>query len=384
MSSGEALVGLVGDVLVDRAHPREAFAEVREVLAAPDILFANLEGAFSDTPDPPSVAGHRLIAGPHNLDAIVDAGFDVLSLANNHSMDAGAKAMLETSMRLRADGVACCGAGVDLDEACRPAFVERNGLRVAFLAYTSVYPTGIAATSAQPGVAAVRATEQYLHRHDYHLPGVPPHIRSQLDETDRQALISHIAQAKKQAELVIVSFHWGDTLQPCHITHHERRTAQLCVQSGADLVVGHHHHELRGFEWHRGKPILYGLGHFVFDCRLVDTDPAFTAYDHAVYPRRGWPLLPMHPDARMTLMAWAVADRSGVHHLGIIPCRLQKDGRVKPVHPQSVQGREIQRYLTRCCVSQRLNGRIGRPATLPGGTIEGLEIVPRGCGDLSH
>jgi poly-gamma-glutamate synthesis protein (capsule biosynthesis protein) len=375
MASGECLLGLMGDVLIDRPHPHEALADVRDLLAALDLRFANLEGAFSDAPEPPRVAGHRLIAGPHNLDAIIHAGFDVLSLANNHSMDAGASAMLQTLAQLRGAGVVCCGAGADLADACRPAFVERNGLRLAFIAYTSVYPTGIAATAQQPGVAAIRTTERYLQRSDYHLPGVPPPVRSELDETDRQALIAGIAQARQQADLVIVSFHWGDTLQPCHITHHERRTAQLCVESGADLVVGHHHHELRGFEWYRGKPILYGLGHFVFDCRLVDDNPTFTAYDHAVYPRRGWPLLPMHPDARMTVMAWAVADRTGIRRLGVVPCRLQKDGRVRAVAPHSAQGREIQRYLTRCCVSQRLHGRIGAATPLPGTAIEGLELL---------
>lgn len=376
MTSGSVLFGLVGDVLVDREQPLDAFAEVRALLDAPQVLFGNLEGAFSDDPKPPDTAGVRLVAAPHNLDVFPAVGFDVLSLANNHAVDAGHAALLGSIERLRAAGVKTCGAGAHLRAAREPAIVEAGGLRVAFLAYASVFPVGYEAGDDRPGIAPLRAVDTYLPHRDYHLPGTFPHIRSTPDPRDLAALHEDIARARNAADLVVASFHWGDSLHPFLLTDHERKTARLCIELGADMVVGHHHHTLRGIEWHGGRPILYGLGHFVFDCRLVADDPAFTGYEHCVFPREGWPLLPMHPDARMTVMAFASAGPSGFDAVGLVPCRLRADGRVQPVPLHGDEGREIAAYLQRCNSSQRLNGLIDPTQRWEVGGAQALRVLP--------
>lgn len=376
MTAAPVLFGFVGDVFIDRPQPLQALADVRALLAAPQVLFGNLEGAFSHDPRPLPITRTPLIAAPRNLDALAAAGFDVVSLANNHAVDAGHDAMLQTIERLRSAGVKTCGAGADLNAAREPALVQAGGLRAAFLAYASVFPVGYEACDDRPGVVPLRANDTYLPHRDYSLPGTFPHIRSTPDPNDLAALRDDIDRARRVADLVVVSFHWGDMLHPFLLSDHERKTARLCIEQGADLVVGHHHHALRGMEWYRGKPILYGLGHFVFDYRLDSARPEVTAYEYAPHPRKGWPLLPLHPDTRMTVMACALAGPGGFERIGFVPCRLRPDGRVQAVPLQGDEGREVVAYLERCNNSQRLRGRVDHASTWNLGCAQALSVLP--------
>lgn len=363
----EVLIGMVGDLLIDRERPIEALAEVGDLLTEPDILFGNLEANFTDDPHPAPSVGVALFPAGKNLDAFARAGFNILSMANNHIVDAGHAAMLENRARLRAQGVKTCGAGENLDDARRPAIIEAHGLRIAFLAYASVFPMGYEARSNVPGLVPLRAYDLWRPALDnYHVPGTPPQLQTVPDQRDLAALADDIAKAQQQADLVFTSFHWGDFMRPFHLTDHETRTAKWCIDQGVDMVIGHHHHALRGMEWYRGKPILYGLGHFVFDLRLKISDEfkaMFAALNEdannlGVFPREGWPLLPMHPDMRMTLLAWARAGADGVSDMGFVPCRLRPDGCVVAVDPASAEGQDVVAYVERCIVTQKLNARI--------------------------
>src|SRR5262249_50309018 len=147
------------------------------------------------------------------------------------------------------------------------------------------------------------------------MPGYQPRIETIPDPGDHRNLEADIDGLRDEADLVVASFHWGDHLRPFVLTDHERRTARLCIDRGADLVIGHHHHALRGVEWYGGKPIFYGLGHFVVDCRVTLSGEEWKGYleefDPQSYmfgPREGWPLLPLHADTRMTLLGWARAE----------------------------------------------------------------------------
>jgi len=363
----EVLIGLVGDLLIDRERPDEALHEVRNLLEVPDVLFGNLEGSFTNDPHLSPSAGIPLTPPAHNLDAFARAGFNVLSLANNHIVDAGHAAMLENRERLRAQGVHTCGAGENIADARQPAIIDVRGLRMAFLAYASVFPMGYEARSNVPGLAPLRAYDLFHPAlANYHAPGTMPFLQTVPDDKDLADLAQDIAHAKQRADLVFTSFHWGDYLRPYHLTEHEKRTARWCIDQGVHCVIGHHHHTLRGIEWYRGKPILYGLGHFVFDrCLKISEERKlrYASFDkdtenYAVFPRDGWPLLPMHPDARMTVLAWAHANGNGVNDVGFIPCHLRPDGRVVAVDPISEEGRAVVDYMDRSISSQKLNGRI--------------------------
>jgi len=363
----EVTIGFVGDVLIHRDNPIEVFEEVRGIIKAPQIVFANLEGAYTDYPDPPLGTPAAVAPPAHNLDAFAKAGFSVMSMANNHILDGGPKAMLETRARLRSQGVVTCGAGANLREAREPAVVEVNDLRVAFLAYASMFPVGYDAREASPGIAPLRAYNLYREiSPGAYRPGTMPFVTTVPDEGDQEKLIADIKGAKESSDIVVASFHWGDYLRPFHITDHEKRTARLCIDHGVDAVIGHHHHALRGMEWYRGKPILYGLGHFVFDLRLnlseeakrrfAELAPEDAAY--AAGPRAGWPLLPLHEDTRMTIFAWIRAGRDGVSTMGFLPCRMTPDGLVHPLRLGTPESDGVVSYIERCNASQRLRSRL--------------------------
>ncbi len=382
MPATPLLLGFVGDLLVDRERPDEPFADVRGLLAAPDVLFGNLEGPYTDHPQPAPSLGIPVFPRRHNVAAFGAAGLHVMSAANNHIVDAGHEAMLATLADVRAQGIAVSGAGENLTAARRPAIVERNGSKVAYLCYASVFPMGYEARSDVPGLAPLRA---YNHFHEaysnYHIPGTPGRVETLPDATDMANLQADIAAARRQADVVVTSFHWGNFLVPFHLTDHEKRTARFCIEQGADLVVGHHHHMLRGMEWVDGRPVLYGLGHFVFDLRLKLSDELaatlarLPADSYALGPREGWPLMPMHPDARMTLMAWVATEGRRSTAMGFVPCRLRPDGRAQPVSPDSEEGREVVAYLQKCQTTQGLNGRIEAGGPIIGGHPS-LRVVP--------
>jgi len=360
----EVLIGIAGDVLIDRENPHEVFDNVRDLLREPDILFANLESPYSDSPGMAVTAPLIVVPRAHNLDAFVDAGFHIMSMANNHIVDAGHDAMLETRARLRAQGIATIGAGENLATARLPELLERRGLKVGFLAYASIFPHGYEARSTVPGLAPLRAYNHFHELPEYFAPGYLPRIETIPDPGDHRKLEQDIESLRERVDIVVTSFHWGDHLRPFVLTDHERRTARLCINYGSDLVIGHHHHTLRGIEWYQGKPVFYGLGHFVFDLRLIMTEElkAFIgevdANSYAVAPREGWPLLPLHPDSRMTMLGWARVDGRRVADVGFVPCRLRPDGRVVAVDRDCGEGREVVDYVDRCIQSQSLNGKI--------------------------
>lgn len=380
------LLGFVGDLLVNRDDPHEAFKHVRDVLAEPDLLFGNLESAYTDTPEPVPSALGVLSAPVRNLDGFGTAGFDVMSLANNHIVDAGYAAMLDTRARLHAAGIRTCGAGANVEEAHAPAVLRAKNVSIAYLAYSSTFPMGYEARSNRPGLAPMRAYNCYRDPvPNIHEPGLMPIVTTVPDERDQERLRTDIARARAQSDLVIASFHWGDYNRPYRLTDHERRTARAAIDFGADLVVGHHHHSLRGIEWYDDKPIFYGLGHFLFDRRLdmseqdyarwmFELDPAGMLEDvpYRMGPQPGWPLLPMHEDTRMTCLAWATGDQSGFKRVGFLPCRLLPDGTVEAVSLGSEEGEKVIAYMRACNETQRLNGTLA-PGTGP--TLAGFPTV---------
>ena len=382
------LLGFVGDLRVDRGDPRGIFASVSEVLKTPDILFGNLECAYTDEPRPVPGAPAVISSPARNLDAYFGQGFHVMSLANNHILDVGAEAMLETQRGMRANGIETCGAGESLADARKPAIIERGGLKVAYLGYASIFPIGHEAGATKPGLVPMRAYNFWREPYAaYHAPGMLPMVATVTDELDLARLAEDIERARECADLVVTSFHWGDQTCSFHLTDHETRTARYCIDRGAHLVVGHHHHEIRGMEWYRGRPILYGLGHFVFDLHWEWSETAVQSFSespigrhyrrlgYAAGPRQGWPLLPFPEASRMTLVAWATATREGISNIGFLPCRLRSDGSVQPLACDSSEAQEVIEFLRRCNETQELSGKLVASRVQLGG-LTTMGVIP--------
>ncbi|MDQ4119483.1 MAG: CapA family protein [Actinomycetota bacterium] len=363
------LLGFVGDVMVDRDRPDTAFDPVRGALQAPDLLFGNAECVYTDHPTFAPGAAVVAVAPRHNAGSLGPAGFDVMSLANNHIVDAGHQGMRETAEALHTQGIATVGVGDDLADARTPAVLEVDGVRVAYLAYASFYPVGYEARPDWPGLAPMRSRNFYVEKvPNLWAPGMASHCHAVPVQEDLDALEADLLAARATADVVVASFHWGDYQRPFHLTEHERLIARFAVDHGADIVVGHHHHMLRGVEWYRGKPVFYGLGHFVFDFPMPGSGPAALVEDVAVDPaqddyyglaeRPGWPLHPWHPDARMTALAWVTLRAGEVHRAGFLPCRLNPQGQVVPFDARSEEGRAVLDYVRSGCSSQELGSAV--------------------------
>lgn len=232
----------VGDVMLGRGvgslmaanSPAYPFLSVQELTAQADIAFANLECSISSRGAPEGVMAFR--ARPQAAEGLAYAGFDVISLANNHSDDYGEPALLDTLTVLEDQGIAYVGAGRSVDEAHSPLVLAIEGLKIAFLAYNQVEPryTGSAA-----GV------------------GGPAWL-------DPEVVYEDVRKARAEAEFVVVSFHWG-TEYIVRPDDFQQEVAHRAVEAGADLVLGHHSHVLGGVAFLDAGFVAYSLGNFVFD-----------------------------------------------------------------------------------------------------------------------
>jgi poly-gamma-glutamate synthesis protein (capsule biosynthesis protein) len=259
----------VGDVAAFFKNPETMFAHTASVLKEADLRFCENERHYTDryTEDDlmPGVPCTEIAPRQH-ASAFKDGGFDVVAFASNHSMDLGATAMLETVDAIRAQGCAVIGAGRNLTEARKPAIFERKGRKIAFLAYASVLRNGWEASATRPGCAPMRATTFYQQL-DYQ-PGTPPFIVSHPYPGDLEAMRADIAAVRSQADVVVLSFHWGIHYVRGAIAMYQKEVAYAAIDAGADLIVGHHPHMLKGIEVYKGKAIFYSMGNFAFDLPL--------------------------------------------------------------------------------------------------------------------
>lgn len=243
--TGDVMLGrLMNDVLAERG-PLYPWGDTLPILRQADLTLVNLECVIATGGRPwdrwPKVFHFR--AGPLALDALLEAGVDFASLANNHILDYEEEALLEMLDRLDAAGIAHTGAGRNLEEASRPTLLEANDLRIAVLAFTDNEP-GWAATEERPGTNYLPATTD------------PEHFRR---------VVQGIGKARKLgADLVLVSNHWGPNMRE-RPTRQFQQFARATIDAGADLYLGHSAHIIQGIEVYQGKPIFYDAGDFVDD-----------------------------------------------------------------------------------------------------------------------
>jgi poly-gamma-glutamate synthesis protein (capsule biosynthesis protein) len=269
MSDESVELVLVGDVYVQRPDPDSTFTHAGKYLRAADIAFGNLETVVADR-EHLDGGGHGPRTDEWMIGAYVNAGFKVMNLANNPSMYRGVKGLLCTMDVLDKAGIAYGGGGKNLQEARRPVVVERKGVKVAFVCRTSVCTIDAAATAQRAGLAVVRVATAYEAPSllPKEVPGAPPIIHTIPNAADVEALREDIASARKAADVVVVSWHWG--ISPFsggkgELVGYQTEMAHIAVDAGADLIVGHHPHLVQPIEVYKGKVIFYSLANFVHD-----------------------------------------------------------------------------------------------------------------------
>lgn len=244
---------IAGDIMLGRgvaaAHPDDLGAPLRPLAArlrSADLTVGNLESTLSDE-GTPRQGSDSFAADPSVVADLARAGFDLLSLANNHTGDYGPDALRQTLRRLDRSPIRKVGAGVDAAEAWRPVVLRRGGIAVGFVAFNAIGETP-RATARRPGAAEVRMR-----------PRTGP-----LSPTDLRRLTRTIDRLTDRVDIVIALPHWGDQYTNVPVSD-QRRVGRAMVDAGADLVVGGHPHWVQGVQTHRGRLIVHSLGNFVFD-----------------------------------------------------------------------------------------------------------------------
>lgn len=282
----------VGDVMLGRgvAKVDEPLAAVTPWLQTADLTFANLESMISEQKVSELAADGD--PQPYELSAPVTAvaqaaaaGFDLLSLANNHSLDQGPDGLAETATRLLQAGITPVGAGPG-EDAYRPIIRQVNGIRLAFLAFNAVSQPE---SSQQPAANVTEATDWR---------------RAEWDEARATAAV---AAARQEADVVLVSIHWGYEYE-LQADPSQETAAHALFAAGADLVIGHHPHVVQPLfvDHSAGKLVAYSLGNFVFDQEGAETSHGLALrvfFDHAGL--RAVQGLPVRAGLRPRLMSTA-------------------------------------------------------------------------------
>jgi poly-gamma-glutamate synthesis protein (capsule biosynthesis protein) len=205
-----------------------------------DLFLLNEEFPFSLQGEPWPDKQYTFRTDPKYVSILEDLGADIVTVANNHSMDYGRDAFCDTLDTLAQTDITCIGGGYDLEEASAPAVRTVNGQTFAVFAATRVSPDySWYATSTQAGI---------------------------FQTYDPSMLNAAITQANEQYDHVIVFVHWGIERNETP-EEYQRTLAKGYIDAGADLVVGCHPHVLQGFEYYNGVPIIYSLGNYLFESR---------------------------------------------------------------------------------------------------------------------
>lgn len=214
-------------------------------IQAADYFVTNEEFPFSTRGTPAPDKQFTFRVHPEKVKLMQEMGIDLVTLANNHALDYGRDAMLDTIDTLDHAGIRHVGAGKNLAEAQKPAIVELNGRTFAFIGATRVYP--------EADWAAGTDSAGMFSAYD-----------------GGAALAEEVKAAKRQADYVIAYVHWGIEREemPNEV---QKSIAHRLVDAGADLVVGAHPHVLQGLEYYQGVPIAYSLGNFVFGSSIPST-----------------------------------------------------------------------------------------------------------------
>lgn len=265
---------ILGDTNIqNREDPDSAFAHVKDTLATADLLFGHLEGPLAEPsadparPDIPHKAGWRH-SGARMAGALRKAGYMGVSCASNVSHPAAAA--VRSIEVLDEVGIKHCGVGRTLPEARRPVTLEKCGVRIGFLSYTSVFwPSDHAAGPRSPGCATIKAHAAYQANHRaLEMPGAEPITRTFCDPAELDAMREDVHRLRNGADLVILSCHWGVSAKDEPVDY-QKEIAHAAIDAGADLVFGHHPHVVQGGEIYKGKPVFYSLGNFVFDWTVM-------------------------------------------------------------------------------------------------------------------
>lgn len=216
----------------------------RSLIGEADYFAANQEFPFSSRGQQAPDKQYTFRLPESRVSLMNEIGVDLVTLANNHALDFGTDALLDTVSALDQAGILHVGAGADSEAARQPAIVDVNGVRVGFIGASRVIPVASwTAGASSPGM---------------------------LTAYDPALLVQTIQETRPLCDYLVVLIHWGVERAEMPVDH-QTSLGRQCIDAGADLVVGSHPHVLQGIEYYRGKPIVYSLGNFIFGSSIPRT-----------------------------------------------------------------------------------------------------------------
>ena len=299
-------IALAGDAIISRklsVYKEPAFLKMVNLLRGADAAFANLEMLFHDYESYPAHqgGGTYMRADPQMAQELSWAGFDLLSLANNHAGDYGVEGMRQTIKHVDQAGMIYAGVGESLTEAREAKYMETANGRIAFIACSASFPDHIRAGKSRgdmpsrPGINPLRSrttqvispeqmqelvnigkstgniSETYQAGNRLRLWGQTfelgdkPHIKTEPSQEDLEEIATIVRNAKQMSDIAILSLHTHQRKGNNSVSADFIETfAHAMIDAGADVVVGHGPHTLRGIEIYKGKPIFYSLNNFMF------------------------------------------------------------------------------------------------------------------------
>lgn len=346
--SGTTRIMMVGDIILDDEQAESLFDATRALTQSADVMIGHVEV-------PHTLRGEQSVVGvpgsggdPARLEALGRAGFDVITLAANHLFDYGPAGVRDTIDALEAQGIATAGAGINIHEARRPAIVTHEGRRIATLSYNCAGPRESWASAGKAGAAYVHCMKHLEERETYTF-AEPRTLRAMQDD---------IAALRDQADVVIVALHKGIVHTPVEVQDAEKQVSYAAIDAGADVVIGHHAHILRGIEYYRGKPIFHGLCNFVCVTDALSQDPGKNDSPERLYhaakrlklynftPDPDYPKYAFHPEAKNSMIAVCDVGADGQIAAGFIPLWIEPSG--QPVAlGDTAKGREVADYIAR-------------------------------------
>lgn len=242
-------IGAIGDILIHSPVYQDAFngatydfypmfEPVKTMLENADILTANQESRLGGTEL--GLSSYPLFNSPHEVaDALVNTGVDIVSTANNHTLDKGEKGIQSEAAYLESIGLPYVGSFLDEQDKQTLRILQKNGIKIAFLAYS--YGTN--------GIPVPKGKD-YL-----------------VNLIDRELMKEEIYRAKKEADVVVMSIHWGNEYQRIP-TNDQKDLASFLANEGVDIIFGSHPHVLQPMEWiqtadGRKTFVIYSLGNFI-------------------------------------------------------------------------------------------------------------------------
>ena len=352
----------VGDLVLELPQAETYFIYAAPVLKSADVVVGQGEVVFTDRGFCASTDVTAPACDPKNISALNSAGFNVITLAGNHVWDSGPPGIEDTIAGLESYGIAYTGAGMNIDEARRPALIKRNGTSFGFLAYNCVGPKQSWATAKKSGCAYVNILTHY--ELDHATPGGPPAVYTFAEPKSLELMVQDIQKLRPLCDVLVVSLHKGIAHTTSVLAMYEKDVSYAAIDAGADLILGHHAHILRGIEQYQGKTIFHGLCNFVAVTKALAVDNTRDFQEWAIRRRElfgfepdpEYPTYPFHPEAKHTIIAKCTISDGKISRVSYLPCFVNKEGQPE-ILENDERGRKVFDYMEMITRAAGLNAR---------------------------